>query len=224
MGDGSSGNIGGILFEAGKTIGDAAKKQAQQMANTAAAQVTGSSKPLFGGQNSATSGTFTPKPAGQGTGQMPKLDPLSNFGNMFEGGKFGGFGAKKPAPVSNQPKFSQADLDAMAAQNKAIDEQEIVKRQAELEQIKMQKHQQLHDEVYYDQIKNAGQNSIAQKRKEDERVRQQEEEQKQQEAQAAQQQEQNILPGGPLAQNQQLPNPVVQRAMTQAETNRGTSG
>src|SRR5579872_2044565 len=116
MADGSNGGMSGILFEAGKTISDAGKKQVQQTANAVAGQITGNAKPLFGGQQS--SGSFTPKPAAGG--QMPKLDPFGDFGKMFEGGKSTGLGGKQSPPPTSQ-QYSQAELDNMAAQNKVVD-------------------------------------------------------------------------------------------------------
>ncbi len=220
MADGSSGNLGGILFEAGKAVGNTVKGHVQQAGNSVVGQL-GAQKPLFGGtQKQPASGAFTPTPAG---GQMPKVDPFGDFGKMFEGGK-PGFGAKKSPQPQAQQQFSQADLDAMAAQNRAVDDQEIAKRQAELEQIKMQKHKQLHNEVYYNDIKNVGQHSIAQERKQKAEEDQQEEEtrRQQQQAQGGQLPE---LSGSMMGNNPQLGAPVaVTQAKTQTETNRGTTG
>lgn len=216
MSDGSSGGLSGVLFEAGKTISDAGKKQAQQVANAVGQQVTGSTKPLFGGtQKSSTSGTFTPKPAG---GSTPKLDPFGDLGKMFEGGKPGlGMGSKKP-PISPQPQFTQEDLDKMAADNKIVDDQKIAAAQAELRQLQ----KQLHDENYYNAIRDTGKGLAEKERQRKEELAKYEEEQKQQQQAAAQQ---DILPGSPLAQNQQLGAPVaVQQAKTQTEANRGTTG
>lgn len=217
MADGSSGGLSGVLFEAGKTISDAGKKQAQQVANAVGQQVTGSAKPLFGG-TPKSSGTFTPKPLGGSGGATPKLDPFGDFGKMFEKNKPGGmFGAKQP-PVPPTPQFTQEDLDKMAAENSAKDQEEIAKRQAELRQLQ----QHLHNENYYNAIRDAGKDSIAKERQAKQQAEQQEEEAK---AQQAAQQGQDILPGNPLAQNQQLGTPVsVQQAKTQTEANRGTTG
>ena len=215
MGDGSSGGgLGGILFEAGKIVG----QQGQKIANSVVGQTTGNTKPLFGGPKSNTTGSFTPKPQGGAGGQVPKLDPFGDFGKMFEGGKMGGLGAAQP-PVGQSQKYSQADLDTMAAENSAKDQQEIAKKQAELAQLA----KQLHDENYYNAIRDAGKDSIAKERKAKQQEEEQEEAQKQQLAQ--QQQGQDMLPGSPLAKNQQLGDPVaVQQAKTQTEANRGTSG
>ncbi len=225
MADGASGNIGGILFEAGKTISDAGKKQAQQVANAVGGQL-GAQKPLFGGQKTQTTGLgglFPQKPAGGATGgQTSKIDPFGDFGKMFEGGK-PGFGSQKPpAQMPQSQQFSQAQLDTMAAQNKAVDDQEIAKRQAELQQIKLQ-HKQLHDEMYYNAIRDAGKNSIAKDRKEKAQAEQQQEEAKAQQQQQVSQMSE--LPGNMMGNNPQLGAPVaVTQAKTQTEANRGTTG
>lgn len=220
MADGSSSGLSGVLFEAGKTISDAGKKQAQQTANAVTGQLTGNAKPLFGKK---PTGSFPSKPLG---GQMPQ-DPfagLGDFGKMFEGGK-GGFGMGPKKPPAPKPQFTQGDLDKMAAENKIKDDQEIAKKQAELEQFKIQ-HKQLHDEVYFNKIKNIGENSIAQERKRKEEEEEQERIAKEQQAQ--QQAAQDVLPGNPLSkQNQQLGQPVniaTHQAQTKTEIGRGTTG
>lgn len=223
MSDGSSGGIGGVLFEAGKAVGNTVKNQAQQSANAVAGQL-GAQKPLFGGPKQSTSGTFTPKSSGGLGGQMPKADPFGgggNFGKMFEGlGAKPGFGAKQP-PLPPTPQFSQADLDKMAAENSVKDQEEIAKRQAELQELKM-KHKQLHDEVYYNDIKNAGQNLLAKDRKEKAEAEQQDDAQKQQNTQSNQLPE---LSQNMMGKNQQLEAPInVKQEQTKTEANRGTTG
>lgn len=209
MADGASGNIGGILFEAGKTISDAGKKQAQQIANSVAGQL-GAQKPVFGGGPKQTTTGFTPKPLGT-------TNPLSDFGKMFEAGKSGGFGPKKP-PTSSTPQFSQADLDVMAKQNEVKDQEEIEKKQAELREIQLQ-HKQLHDEMYYNAIRDAGKDAIAKERKQKQQTEQEEAEAKQQ---------QQVDPLAELPANMsdsQMGKPLpVTRSQTQTEANRGTTG
>lgn len=224
MADGSSGGLSGVLFEAGKTISDAGKKQAQQTAQSAFSSLTGSSKQLF----NAKSSNITTPPA-KPLGQIPKQNPLGNLGNlggMFEKGASSPFGSKTQTPQAAQPAFTQADLDAMAAQNSAKDAQEIAKREAELEAIKQQAHQARHDEVYYNQIRNIGANTMAESRQQKEQQQQQEEAQKQEEAQNQMQDlSGGMFKGSPLSQNGQLGAPVaVRQAKTQTEANRGTTG
>lgn len=223
MADGSSGNLSGILFEAGKTISDAGKQQAQATANAVVSSVTGSQKPLFNAtsQQKPLSGSFTPapKPLGGPMGQLPKLD---TFGKMF-GSEKPGFGAKQTPQFPQQQQFTQADLDKMAADNKAVDDQEIAKRQAELAAMQQasQAHKQLHDEVYYKQIEKVGEHSIQEAR--DEKTREEE-------AAAANQPEQNPLDDAAnpiMAKNAQLGQPqnvAVQQATTKTEANRGATG
>jgi hypothetical protein len=224
MADGASGNIGGILFEAGKTISDAGKKQAQQIANAAGQQLTGSQKPLFGGgPKQTTTGLPSFKPQAGGAGQMPKLDPFGDFGKMFEKNKPGSqFGAKQPAsPFPQSQQFSQEELDKMAAENSAKDQEEIAKRQAELKQLT----QQLHNENYYNEIRDAGK-GLAEKARQAQA--QQAEEDAAQQQVDAQQDQMRSLPNGVL--KNELPPPDQQesvaltQAKTQTEANRGTTG
>jgi len=144
MADSASGNIGQVLFEAGNTV----KNQAQKSANAALGQLTGNQKPLFGQKPNV-------KPLGN---QLPKMPNPLDFSELGKGG----LGFKKP-PLPQTPQFTQAQLDEMASQNKIKDDQEIAKRQAELESIKQQ-HQQLHNEVYYNKIRDVGQNTMVQAR------------------------------------------------------------
>lgn len=220
MADGSRGGLSGVLFEAGKTISDAGKQQAQQVAQTVFSSTTGSNKQLF---NNKSQGSTPPaKPLGQ----APKQNPFGNLGGMFEKGGASPFGQKAPAVQSSQPAFSQADLEAMAAQNKIADEQEIAKKQAELEAIKQQAHKARHDEVYYNKIKNIGADTMAQSRQQKEQQQQQEEAQKQAEAQQNQMQDLSggMFKGSPLSQNGQLQPVAVQQAMTKTEAQRGSNG
>lgn len=178
MADGSSGNLSGVLFEAGKTISDAGKKQAQAAANSAVSSITGNPKPLFG----------------------QKPSPFEAVESGF------GMGGKK-SPVST---FTQAQLQAMDAKNKVEDEARIKQLQ-----------KQLHDEIYFSKIRDAGQNSIATARKRKEEEEEQERLAKDKESQ----QEQVILPGTPLSQqNDQLQPVSVKQAQTKTEINRGTTG
>lgn len=223
MADGSSGGLSGVLFEAGKTISDAGKQQAQQTAQSVFSSVTGSQKQLF---QKPQSGSFTPKSQGQGQ----KVDPFGNLGKMFEsGGLKQPFGAKKPA-IPSAPQISQEELARMAAENQARDAEEIAKREQELRQIQAQKaqaHKQLHDEVYYNRIKNIGIGTMEQTRQEKAQETQEEEAAKAQEEQAKQME---VLPGN-LISGQQLGQPVSQKqdvavfqSKTKTEIGRGTTG
>ena len=226
MADGSSGGLGGVLFEAGKNAvkatGTGLQNQATATANATMSSLTGSQKPLFGQKPQGS--TFPAKPLG---GQLPKQNPfgsLGNLGGMFEKGGKPPFGAKTPA-IPSTPGISQAEMDAMAAQNKIQDDQKIAEAQKELEMIKQQ-HQQLHNEVYYNRIAQVGQNTMEQSRQARAQQEEQEDLQREQDAQAKQM---DVLPGGPLAQNGQLgslpqkPNMATQQALTKRETGRGTS-
>lgn len=218
MADGSSGNLGGVLFEAGKTISDAGKQQAQQTAQTAFSSVTGSQKQLF----SKPQGTTLPKPP-PSQKPMPKLDQFGDLSKMFGGEGKSPFGPKKP-PVPQTPQISQEEIEKMAAENKARDAEEIAKRQAELEAIKQQAHKKLHDEVYYSRIQNVGENSMEQTRQ---AKAQEEEKELQEKEQKEHTKKMDVLPGTPLFDNQHLSQPVniaKQQAMTKTEANRGSTG
>lgn len=165
-------------------------------------------------------------------GQMPKTNPFGknpNLGSMFEsGGMKSPFGPKKPA-IPALPQMSQAELDIMAKSNEEKDAIEIAKRQEELRalQVKKQEHKQLHDEVYYNPIQNVGAGSIEEARN----AKAQQEEQLEAQKQEEQANQMEVLPGGPLSQNQQLGQPVSQKdsvavfqSKTKTEIGRGTTG
>lgn len=209
MADGASGGLTGVLFEAGKAISDAGKQQAKQSAQTVFSSVTGSQKPLFSKPQTSA------KPTPQGS-QMPKLDSfgdLGALGKLFEGGK----GTGTQSSAASQNAMSQQQLQTMAAQNEQKDQAEIARVEAELAQLR----KQLHDENYYNAIKNAGK-TMAEERQERSQQAQQEEAEKQQQMQT---QGLDVLPGSPLSGSQQLGDPIsVQQAKTQTEINRGTTG
>lgn len=151
MADGSSGNLGGVLFEAGQSAVKATAGQVKAgVQTTAQGVVNDTTSALFGKPLGVKPQNTTPFPFPQKTpgqfpklpGQMPKLDA---FGGMFEkgmGGKgFGPTAAEKQAELQRQ----QAELKQMDEQNKAQDAQKIAALT-----------KKLHDEIYYNKIKNAG--------------------------------------------------------------------
>lgn len=213
MANGAQGGLSGVLFEAGKAISDAGKQQAQQTAQTVFSSVTGSQKQLF----SKPQGSSAPlKPAGGQLPNMNGLGDLGNFGKLLENGK-GTSGTQTSMPANNQ--MSQQQLATMAAQNQKDDQARIAQVEAELTQLK----QQLHNENYYNAIKNAGK-TMAQERQENAQRVQQEEAERQQKEQANAGAV-NSLSGDMFRGSAQLGTPVaVQQAKTQTEANRGTTG
>lgn len=208
MADGAQGGLSGVLFEAGKAISDAGAQQAKQTAQTVFSSVTGSQKQLF----SKPQGSSAPlKPSG---GQLPNMNALGDIGKLFEGGK-GISGNQTTSPTNTQ--MTQQQLNVMAAQNQQEDQAKIARAEAELEQLK----QQLHNENYYNAIKNAGK-TMAQERQEKAQIAQQDEANKQQQAQVG---AMGSLSGDMFKGSAQLGTPVaVQQAKTQTEANRGTTG
>lgn len=154
MADGSQGGMGGVLFEAGKTIAG----QAKQTGQTVASQLTGQTftpKPQSGSFTPKSSGgSFSPKPPpfGGTPGALPKMDNLGGaFGGLFEKNATG----KQNALAQQQQQAqAQAQLDQIAAQNKAADQAKIAALT-----------QKLHNEVYYNKIAQSG-GSLAQERHE----------------------------------------------------------
>lgn len=211
MADGAQGGLSGVLFEAGKAISDAGQQQAKQTAQTVFSSVTGSQKQLFKPQGN-------PAPAKPAGGQMPNMNALGDLGDigkLFEGGK-GISGNQTTSPTNTQ--MTQQQLNVMAAQNQQEDQAKIARAEAELAQLK----QQLHNENYYNAIKNAGK-TMAQERQENaQRVQQDEVVKQQEQAQAS---AMNSLSGDMFKGSAQLGAPVaVQQAKTQTEANRGTTG
>lgn len=188
MADGAKG-MSGVLFEAGKSAVKATAGQVKQAGQTVTQDVTSSlfGKPLGANPKNTTAFPFPQqKPAPGGfpkapPGQMPKLDSL---GGMFEkgmGGKspFGPSLAEKKAEEDRQ----RAELARMAQENQQKDAIKL----AELKK-------KLHDEIYYNKIKQAGgslQEEWAQKQK----TEQDEEEAKKQAAAQQQAQSGPIAPG-----------------------------
>lgn len=230
MADGSSGGLGGVLFEAGKNVvkatGTGLQNQASATANAAVSSLTGSQKPLFNAKPQGS--TFPAKPLG---GQLPKQNPFGNLGNlggMFEKGAKPPFGAKAPT-FQAPPSMSQAELDVMAKTNQESDAVEIAKRQEELRELqqKTQAHQQQHNEIYFDRLKNIGAHTMEESRQAKAQQDEQDDLENNRDEQAK---KLDVMPGGPLAANQQLgnlpekPNMATQQAMTKREANRGSTG
>lgn len=141
MADGSQGGMSGVLFEAGKSLGNSTKQAAKTVFQDTTSQVTGQ--------------TFTPKQQGSNPkpnlGSLPPLPKFDNLGGipgLFEknGGKQNAFAQQQ------QQALAQQQLTQMAEQNKAADEAKI----RELTQ-------KLHNETYYNKIAQSG-GSIAQER------------------------------------------------------------
>ncbi len=144
MNDGSAKPQGGVLFEAGKTVGGAAKAAAKTVKN----DVTGQ---LFG---------TTPKQAPGQKNPLAGMDLSQMFGEKGAGkNPFG----PKPIPKAppQQPAISQEELTKMEEDR----QKKIQAAQEELSAFKQQ-----HNEVYYNQIAQAGQNT-----KQKQQIKQQEE-------------------------------------------------
>lgn len=188
MADGSSGNLGGVLFEAGKSVTDAGKQAAQKTAATVFQQVTG--KQTTGGAfgNAST----TPK-------NFPNSNNINNLGSL--GGTNNPleklFGGKNPMNQFNQQQGNaqnQQQLQQMVQENKQQDNAKISQLQ-----------KQLHDEIYYNKIARGG--NLA-------RDRQKLAEEKAQEEQAKKDEEAAKMQQGPVKPGQlggSLPPPVSQQ-------------
>lgn len=184
MADGSSGNLGGILYEAGKSVTDAGKQAVQSTAGTVFQQVTG--KTPTGG--SFSNASTTPK-------NFPGMNKLGDLGGSNPLEKI--LGGKNPLNQANQQQQNaqnQQQFQQMQQQNKSQDEAQIAALTRELH------------EKYFKPIRDGG--KLAEERQKIAEEKQADE-QAQADKKAAQQQQGPVKPGE-LGGN--LPSPVNQQA------------
>jgi len=179
MADGSQG-LGGVLFEAGKSVfkatGDSSKKSGQTLFQDVKSQVTGNQLPASQKPAPFKQVPFT---------NMPKAPGKTDFGQFF--GETGGVNKQSQQQAKSQSQ-QQAVLDQQAQVQQAEDQKKI-------EELR----KKLHEEIYFSKIRDTGK-TLDSQREEKSRIEADEEERKKEEAKSKVM-ENVVLPGGKTRQS-----------------------